>query len=497
MEKKNCAIIGSGLGGLAAAIRLAKQGLNVYVYEKNSLPGGKASQIIEKGFRFDTGPSLLTMPFVLEELFADAGEKLTNYIALKPLLINCKYYYPDGTILNAYNNKDKFIKEVISKTTEKADNLIKLFKSSKLIYDLTANMFLFNSLSEPGNLINKRSFKTLLRINKLDLFKTLHESNSKTLQDKKMVQFFDRYATYNGSNPYSAPATLKIIQHVENGMGAYICENGIYGIADALYKLALKCGVVFNFNKNVEMIFHDNGKVTGLKINSEKIDFDIVVSNADVNFTYLKLLGEKTYLTAKNYNRLEPSSSAIVFYWGVEGNYGNLEIHNILFSKDYQTEFNRIFGDKSIPDDPTVYIYISSKFKADDAPQANENWFVMINAPYNNGQNWDIEIEKARKSIINKISNILKIDISTKILFEKVMSPLDIENKTNSNKGSIYGMSSNSKYSAFLRHQNRSKKYRGLYFVGGSSHPGGGIPLVLLSAKIAVNLIAKYELHQK
>ena len=191
-----------------------------------------------------------------------------------------------------------------------------------------------------------------------------------------------------------------------------------------LYKLALKCGVVFNFNKNVEMIFHDNGKVTGLKIDSEKMDFDIVVSNADVNFTYLNLLKEKTYLTDRNDNRLEPSSSAIVFYWGVEGNYGNLEIHNILFSKDYQTEFNEIFGDKSIPNDPTVYIYISSKFKANDAPQANENWFIMINAPYNHGQNWDIEIEKARKSIINKISNILKIDISTKILFEKVMKSL-------------------------------------------------------------------------
>ncbi len=497
MEKKNCAIIGSGLGGLAAAIRLANRGYKVCVFEKNSLPGGKASQIKEKGFRFDTGPSLLTMPFVLEELFEDVGEKLENYLALRPLDINCKYFYPDGTIINAYNNIDKLIKEITSKTNEKEENLKNLFKSSKAVYDLTAALFLFNSLLEPGNIINKKTFGILKQINKLDLFNTLHRANTTVLEDKRVIQLFDRYATYNGSNPYSAPATLKIIQHVENGLGAYICEEGIYSITEALYKLALKLGVVYHFDANVEKILHENNKVTGLKTSSEKINYDIIISNADISFTYKKLLEDKSSLSANIYNRLEPSSSAIVYYWGIEGIHPNLEIHNILFSRNYKQEFNEIFQKKTVPFDPTVYIYISSKFKTDDAPQNFENWYVMVNAPYINGQNWDWEVDKSRKIIARKINEVLGIDVSSKIVFEKVMSPLDIERKTNSTKGSIYGISSNSKFSAFLRHQNRSKKYKGLYFTGGSAHPGGGIPLVLLSGKITDHLIANHEMNPR
>jgi phytoene dehydrogenase-like protein len=177
----------------------------------------------------------------------------------------------------------------------------------------------------------------------------------------------------------------------------------------------------------------------------------------------------------------------------VEGIHPDLEIHNILFSQDYKEEFNDIFQRKSTPDDPTIYIYISGKFNPDDAPGNFENWFVMINAPYNNGQYWEKEIDKTRKSIIKKINEMLGIDISAKIVFEKIMSPPDFESRTNSTKGSIYGISSNSKFSAFFRHQNRSGKYKGLYFTGGSVHPGGGIPLVLLSGKITDSLIAQYE----
>ncbi|MGE5796278.1 MAG: 1-hydroxycarotenoid 3,4-desaturase CrtD [Ignavibacteria bacterium] len=494
MEKKNCAVIGSGLGGLSAAIRLANRGIKVQVFEKNSFPGGKVSQIMEKGFRFDTGASLLTMPFVLEELFTDAGEKSENYLKLKRLDINCKYFYPDGTILNAFSNRDKLIEEIISRTSEKKENLIKLFKSSESVYDLTADLFLFNSVFDSKIFRNKKSLKTVLRINQLDLFKSMHKSNSELLQDKRIIQLFDRYATFNGSDPYCTPATLKVIQHVENGLGAWTCENGIYSITEALCKLAIKMGVVFHFNKNVESILYKKGRVTGIKTGNETINSEILISNGDINFTYRELLRDKSSLPAKIYNRLEPSSSAIVFYWGVRGIHPALEIHNILFSQDYKDEFNYIFQKKTVPDDPTIYIYISSKFNPNDAPGTSENWFVMTNAAYNNGQNWDKEIDKTRKCIIQKINDMLGIDISTKIVFEKIMSPPDFESRTNSTKGSIYGISSNSKFAAFFRHQNRSRKYKGLYFTGGSVHPGGGIPLVLLSGKITDRLIGRYEL---
>jgi phytoene dehydrogenase-like protein len=181
----------------------------------------------------------------------------------------------------------------------------------------------------------------------------------------------------------------------------------------------------------------------------------------------------------------------LVFYWGVKGNYDNLEIHNILFSKDYKKEFDEIFSKKVCPEDPTIYIYISSKFKKDDAPIGHENWFVMINAPSIQNQDWDYEVKKLKEIIIKKIYEILKINLRENIVSEKIMSPVDIEMNTNSFKGSIYGIASNSRHAAFLRHPNLSKKFEGLYFCGGSTHPGGGIPLVISSGAIAANLIIK------
>ena len=217
----------------------------------------------------------------------------------------------------------------------------------------------------------------------------------------------------------------------------------------------------------------------------------MVVSNSDVHFTYKNLLNDDNSKESIKYKNLEPSSSAIVFYWGVKGYYPKLDTHNILFSKNYEKEFDELFNKKTCPNDPTVYIYISSKFIKDDAPEGHENWFVMINAPYINKQNWDDEINKTRNNVLNKIKEILNIDISNKIVFEKTLSPIDIEKNTNSFKGSIYGISSNTRNAAFLRQQNKSKNYEGLYFCGGSAHPGGGIPLVISSGQITADLIFK------
>ncbi len=493
MEKQRVAVIGAGLGGLAAAIRLSLLGFSVDVFEKNNSPGGKASQILEDGFRFDAGPSVLTMPFVLDNLFAEAGENINDFIQLKKLEINCKYFYDDKTIINAYSDKNKFVQELTEKTSEKKENILRMFEQSKNIYELTAPIFLLSKLWEPKKILNLRAFASFMKLNKLDLMKTMHESNANYLTDIKVIQLFDRYATYNGSNPYSAPSVLNVINHVENGIGAYISGKGIYAITEALYQLALKKNVRFFFNRVVDKILFENKKIKGIQISAVEFDYDIVISNADVNYTQSKLLSNKS--SSSSTNALEPSSSAVVFYWGVKGSYKNMEIHNILFSKNYKTEFEDIFDKKIIPDDPTIYIYCSSKFNNDDAPAGCENWFVMINAPYNSGQNWDKETAKLKKNILERINNILGIELKDKIIFEKILTPQNIEDQTNSLKGSIYGVSSNTKYAAFFRQQNKSKKIKGLYFVGGSAHPGGGIPLVLLSAKIAARQIGKYELN--
>jgi phytoene desaturase len=321
----------------------------------------------------------------------------------------------------------------------------------------------------------------------------MHQANSSFFKDTKTIQIFDRYATYNGSNPFLAPATLNIIQHVEYNLGGYICEGGMYKIPESLYKAAVNKDVKFHMSTAVNKILHKDNKVTGIETSSGIDYFDIVVSNADVNFTYDKLLNDKSSRQAKRYARMEKSSSAIVFYWGISREFPELEIHNILFSDNYTEEFDDIFTKKTIPADPTVYIYISSKFNKDDAPEGSENWFVMINVPADNNHDWDKLIVSAREKVINKISTVLKVNIDDYITFEEHLTPDAIERTTGSSKGSLYGISSNNKMAAFLRQQNRSRQYRGLYFCGGSAHPGGGIPLVVLSAKITADLINKYE----
>jgi phytoene desaturase len=485
------AIIGAGLGGLSAASYLSNSGFEVDVFEQNSSPGGKADSLETGGFRFDMGPSLLTMPFVLQNIFLKCGKNIEDYLAIKPLEIICKYFYPDGTIINAYSNPDHFSNEVEAKTNESKYTTLNYLGYCKTIYDLTSEIFLFGNPSNPSTYLNAKAAGTLFKINRIDPFRTMHEANLSFFKDKRIIQLFDRYATYTGSNPFTAPATLNIIQHVEYNLGAFVSEGGIYSIIKALQKLCEEDGTSFHFNSKVESILIKNDQAEGIEVNGKKLMYDSVVSNADINFTYRNLLKDTSSPAALRYSKMEPSLSGLVFYWGLMGVHPDLEIHNILFSDDYKKEFDDIFEKKVCPDDPTVYIYISSKFNQTDAPNGHENWFVMINAPFLNEQNWDEEILRSRKNILKKIKEFLQIDLKDKIISEKILTPELIEKKTGSFKGSIYGISSNNKMSAFLRHPNKSKKYKGLYFCGGSAHPGGGIPLTLLSGKLAAEQILK------
>ena len=216
------------------------------------------------------------------------------------------------------------------------------------------------------------------------------------------------------------------------------------------------------------------------------IESDIIISNVDINYTYKKLLKQKfNHKSLKN----ESSSSALIFYWGIKGTYDKLDLHNIFFSSNYKEEFDSIFEKKQIFDDPTVYVNISCKDISSDAPKGSENWFVMINSPYNINQNWDRQIQISRKQIINKLEKILGIEIGKNIIKEKVYSPIDLESNTNSFNGSLYGSSSNNIMSSFMRHPNFTKRIKNLFFCGGSVHPGGGIPLAILSSKIVSDLI--------
>lgn len=485
MIKPKAFIIGAGIAGIATAVRLAIKGYAVEVFEANSYPGGKLSEFEKDGFRFDAGPSLLTMPQYIDELFDLAGKNPSDYFNYQKLDVLCNYFYEDGTRLTAYADEDRFAKEITSITGETSLTIKKYNANSRNIYDITSHVFLERSLHQLKTYLRWDTLKSIFRLPQIDASRTMHNANKSFFKDERIVQFYDRFATYNGSNPYQAPATLNVIPHIEQHFGAYFPAGGMYSITISLVKLAEELGVKFHYNSLVEEIVLDKRrKVEGIKVKGEVMPANLVISNMDVWFTYHKLLQNYPQLFPKKILSQERSSSALIFYWGINKQFPQLDLHNIFFSADYEQEFNHIWQQKDIYHDPTVYVNISSKFKADDAPTGCENWFVMINVPANTGQDWDVLIPNARQNILNKLSKNLDEDISKLISSESILDPRGIESLTSSYQGSIYGTSSNSRFAAFLRHANKSSKISNLYFCGGSVHPGGGIPLCLLSAKI-------------
>jgi len=483
MSAKKALIIGAGIAGIATAIRLAVKGYAVEVFEANDYPGGKLAEIKQDGFRFDAGPSLLTMPQYVDELFQLAGKDPSQFFSYQKLDIICEYFYEDGSRLTAYADKEQFINEV-DKLTGEGNALLRYIKNSGRIYELTDHIFLQRSLNRLKTFLSWNAFKSLLNFGQIDTFRTMHQANNQFFADRRLRQYADRYATYNGSNPYQAPATLNVIPHLEQHFGAYFPKGGMYRIAYCLAELAESLGVKFHYRSGVDEIILKDKKAIGLRANNEIINADVIVSNMDVWFTYQKLLSQYPQYQPKKILNQERSSSALIFYWGIKKQFPELELHNIFFSSDYQAEFDHIWQKQTIYDDPTVYVNITSKLNPDDAPPGCENWFVMINVPSNQGQNWDKFIADARVNILEKLSGILKTDVAELIISEAVLDPRFIESRTSSYQGSIYGTSSNSRYAAFQRHANRSSKIENLYFSGGSVHPGGGIPLCLLSAKI-------------
>lgn len=480
-------VIGSGIAGIATALRLRAQGRDVHVFESNAYPGGKLTEIRNKGYRFDAGPSLFTMPKLIDELFLLFGENPRDHFNYDALDVSCNYFYADGTNWECPSDPLKLSETIEKMHGEHSEDVKGFLMKSARMYQLTSPVFLENSLHKASTYFSKSGIKGIFNLWRLNMFSSMNSMNSKTFKDPRTVQFFNRYATYNGSNPFQAPATLNVIPHLEYGMGTFFPKKGMHDITLSLYELALRHGIVFKFDTRVESIIIENSKAAGVRTRTGNYYADIVVSNMDIYHTYGKLLkGEEMPSKVKN---VETSSSALIFYWGVNRSFHQFGLHNVCFSADYSKEFEDIFKRGTISDDPTVYCNITSKMKQDDAPEGCENWFVMINVPGNTGQDWDALIEYSRKNIIRKLSAILGTDISQHIETEDILDPRSIEARTSSYRGALYGSSSNSVLSAFFRHPNFKSDIKDLYFCGGSVHPGGGIPLCLRSAEIVGKLV--------
>ena len=482
---KHAAIIGAGVGGLATAIRLSRKGFRCTVYEASDSAGGKLKEIQQGGYRFDAGPSLFTLPNLIQELYP-TDEDFQNHFPYEKLDRSCHYFWEDGTKFVAWNDPKKLRESIKQNFKIDPDPFMDRLKKSKKQYELLAPLFIEKSLHKASTFLNSKAAKAIANMPFLNLGTSMNAVNEK-LNHPKLVQIMNRYATYNGSDPFQAPGVLNMIPHLEFNIGTFFPKNGMIQIQKSLKKLADDVGVKFEFNSRVERILHNEDSAQGVQVNGQAIPADLVVSNADVHPTYHYLLPELS--APKKHLDQERSSSALIFYWGVNKAFQELHLHNIFFAEDYQTEFQKIFQSKTLHDDPTVYVNITSKMNSKDAPEGCENWFVMINVPATDEGLTETEIEQANEYILDKLSRNLNVNIREFIQEEAVLHPKLIEQKTSSYMGSLYGTSSNNRMSAFMRHPNFHPKLKGLYFAGGSVHPGGGIPLCLSSAKIIEELV--------
>ncbi|QNA45027.1 1-hydroxycarotenoid 3,4-desaturase CrtD [Lacibacter sediminis] len=487
MQRLKAVVIGSGVAGLAGAIRLAVMGYEVDVFERNAYAGGKLSFFEKDGFLFDAGPSLFTQPQNIEELFAFAGEPIEDYFQYRKVDLSCNYFFENGKRVKAWTDAERLADELHMQLGEDKAAVLNYLRKSETLYNNIGSVFLNHSLHKRKTWFNKSILKALQTVRLPHLTGTLHGFNQSAFKKPETIQLFDRFATYNGSNPYQTPGMMSLIPHLELNEGTFYPEGGMISITNALVKLAEKKGVRFHFNSAVQRIIQFQGEAKGVVVNDENVFADVVLSNADIYFTYHQLLADP--VQTNNVLKQERSCSGMIFYWGMKREFPELHLHNIFFSKNYAAEFNTLFQQKRLYNDPTVYVNITSKMEEGLAPKGKENWFLLINAPSNVGQNWEQMRIQLRQQVIDKLSRSLQTDIASAIETEEYLDPIRIEERTGSFMGSLYGTSSNSKMAAFLRHPNFTNKIEGLYFCGGSVHPGGGIPLCFKSAKIATELI--------
>jgi len=483
MKKTRAHIIGSGIGGLAMAIRLASKGMEVHVFEKNSRVGGKMDEFRWEGFRWDKGPSLFTLPTLAEELFHLAGREMSELVPYEKLDVITRYFFQDRSILNAYGDPQRFAREVEEVLGESRSKVQEHLDQSRVIYDLSNELFIFSTFMRIRTFLSRKFIVAMGKLAGFNVLRSMHRVNAGHFLEAKVVQLFDRYATYNGSDPYRAPGTLNVISHLEHNLGAYFPDKGMYSIATGLQKLAESMGVHFHFEEPVSRVEVEGRQVKGVHTPEGYYASDLVVSDVDI-YHFYKHLATDIPFPRKRFTR-ELSTSAMIFYWAMDRPFPQLDLHNIFFSEDYAEEFRVLSGKQGIHSDPTVYVFISSKKVHGDAPEGKENWFVMINVPSDEGQDWEALRQEVRSNILRKLEHILQEEVSPHILHEEVADPRSIEAGTSSHRGALYGLSSNSPLAAFARHPNYLRKYKGLYFVGGSVHPGGGIPLCMASAGIA------------
>lgn len=482
-------IVGAGIGGLSAAINLALSGRkNIVILEKNALSGGKMAEISQGGFRWDTGPSVITMVSVLQDLFTRAGRNLEDYIKLNPIEPLTRYFFPDGQVVDLSRDHAATLQQIAKIEPRDVEGYLAFLSYAARIYRITGPVFIYSQPPTPRSFLQV-PLKDYLKI---DPFRTINQAASSYVRSPHLRQILGRFATYVGASPYLAPATLNVIAHIELNQGVWYPSGGVYQIAVALSRLAQELGVEIRSNTEVLEITTNNNSVTGART-TQGVYYpsDTVISNVDILTTFRKLIPSQanTQYVKRRFSRPKLSSSGLILLLGLNHSDERLAHHNIFFSPDYQQEFNQIFKQNYPPDNPTIYVSITAKTDPEHAPPGKENWFILVNTPPADSKfDWDSCAPEYRDRIIDILERF-GFNIRHHIEQEIILTPDDLAQQSGAYHGALYGFSSNDRLAAFRRPSNRDSQIKGLYYVGGTAHPGGGVPMVILSGKVAAEMI--------
>ena len=491
-------VIGAGIGGMSAAARLARQGHDVTIYENSDRSGGKCRTEWFGDYGFDTGPSLLTLPAVYRDLFLKTGKRLEHILELTPVDPAFSYHFNDGKSVTFPNlsNPKTYLEIEKSFGSAASDGWKKIINRAEKMWEASRESFVESELKSIWPLLKRKNL--ISQINQIAPLTSLRELSKKYNLDPHLRMIVDRYATYTGSDPRSAPAVLLTIAFVESTFGAWHIKGGIGQLSEAIEQRCRDLGVRFEFNTLVSKILTNGNLVTGVEIaGGQQIASDIVVANSDAEYVYNKLLADTVSSAKSERRKLRIATKSLAGFsllLGLDNSKDKsvqLNHHNVYFPQDYDSEFDQIFNQKVPVTDPTIYV-CAPKDDSMVKSIGKEAWFVLVNAPRHEpetGWDWNHGGEDYAKTIIKKM-DALSLNVSNRLDFMKYRTPADLERYAMAPGGSIYGTSSNSASSAFLRARNRSK-VKGLFCVGGSAHPGGGLPLVGISAELVANAIGK------
>lgn len=489
-------VIGAGLGGMAAAIHLALHKIPVIILEKNARVGGKMMEIAQDGFRWDIGPSVITMRDVLEDLFAAAGRRLQDQVQLIPVEPLTRYFFADGKRLDLSRDLSKTAAAIAALEPRDVEGYLSFLAYAARQFRLTAPVYTYGPTPRLGSL---RKIG-LAELPQVDAFRDMHTAQQEFVRSPYLRQILARFATYVGASPYKAPALLNQIAHVELTGGVWYPRGGVYSLAQAIERLAVDLGVKIRTNTAVSQVVIVEGEARGVLLeDGTPIEAGAVISNVDALTTYTRLLPQKPPYTweLEKFTQLPLSTSAFILLLGVKAKHPDLAHHNIFFSANYEAEFTQIFDQHIPPTEPTIYVAITSKADMQHAPIGCENWFVMVNTPPHGPKyDWRASAISYRQRVLDLLAQ-RGYDLAGKIVTERMFTPLDLEAQNGAYRGALYGISFNERMAPFRRPPPQPKKPEGLFFTGGTTHPGGGVPLVVLSGRHTAGLVMDYFAAQK